>query len=93
VGVSEPKTAASARVVTVPAFVIDELAAHMTQFPPNDEGYIFTTEGETVINSSNFGARVWRPLVTKLGLEGFRFHDLRHSHAAHLIEQGSLTPS
>jgi integrase len=86
--VSPPKTAASVRSVTLPRFTVDVLAAHMAKFPPHPDGYIFTTPTGTPVDASNFRTRVWRPLVKAHGLVGFRFHDLRHSHAGHLIEQG-----
>jgi integrase len=36
----------------------------------------------------NWRKRVWSPSVEKNGLDGFRFHDLRHTHASWLIDQG-----
>lgn len=86
--VSPPKTAASVRSVTLPRFTVDVLAAHMAKFPPHPDGFVFTTQRGAPVDAANFRTRIWRPLVKAHELVGFRFHDLRHSHAAHLIEQG-----
>jgi integrase len=31
---------------------------------------------------------VWRPATVRAGLDGLRWHDLRHTHVAFLIEAG-----
>ena len=36
----------------------------------------------------NWRKRVWTPAIGSLGLTGFRFHDLRNTHASWLIDQG-----
>ena len=36
----------------------------------------------------NFRTRVWRPAVSRAGLDGLRWHDLRHTHVAFLIAAG-----
>jgi len=38
---------------------------------------------------SNFARRVWAPATRTLGLEGLRFHDLRHTAVALAISQGA----
>jgi integrase len=35
------------------------------------------------------GGTAWRTLVKKAGLDGFRFHDLRHAAVTHLLEKGT----
>jgi integrase len=40
-----------------------------------------------VLRHSNFYRRSFKPAVNAFGLEGFRFHDLRHTCVAMLIKQ------
>jgi integrase len=52
------------------------------------DGWIFPAPDGGPLRSSNFRHRVWAPAIRGSGLEGLRFHDLRHAHAAMLIQQG-----
>jgi integrase len=81
------KTSASRRTVTLPPFLCSELAQHLTDHPPSPEGFVFQSANGAQIHRSNWRRRVWLPAVRAAGLDGFRFHDLRHTHAALLIEQ------
>jgi len=38
---------------------------------------------------SNFGRRAWQPARRAVGLDGVRFHDLRHTAVALAIEAGA----
>ena len=40
---------------------------------------------------SNFSRLVWRPAVQQLGLDGLRFHDLRHTAATLAAATGATT--
>jgi integrase len=52
------------------------------------DDHIFSTPAGTFLRRSNFQRRVWLPAVrSTVGLP-CTFHDLRHSHAALLIDQG-----
>ena len=82
-----PKTAASRRTVSLPPVLVEVLAEHLQRFP-SDGGFVFTGEKGAVLRSTNFRRRVWLPAVEEAGLDGLRFHDLRHSHAALLIAAG-----
>lgn len=82
------KTHASRRTVTLPHFLCDELAQQLANCPPSPEGLVFQAADGGPIRRSNWRRRVWLPAVKAAGLDGFRFHDLRHTHAALLIEQG-----
>jgi integrase len=82
------KTKASRRTVTLPRFLCGELASHLAECPPSTAGLVFQAADGGPIRRSNWRRRVWIPAVSKAGLPGFRFHDLRHTHAAFLIAQG-----
>jgi integrase len=84
-----PKTKASRRVVPVPRFALDELAAHLAAFPPGEDRLVFhspTTRGpilRTTLNSR------WRRTLRRAGMpETTRLHHLRHHYASVLIDGG-----
>lgn len=51
-------------------------------FPSPRAGYL---------RASNFRARVWLHATKKVGLKGFRFHDLRHTAATLAVAAGAST--
>ena len=82
----EPKSEASRRSVTLPAFLVEELAQHLSAEGRRDgDDFVFTDPGSGPIRRSNFRRRVWIPAVRASVGEPMRFHDLRHTHAAMLI--------
>lgn len=83
--IGPPKTPRSRRTVTVPAFVIDAISEHLAG---RGSGLVFTASEGGPIRRVNWSKRSWSPAVTAAGLDPLRFHDLRHSHVAMLIEQG-----
>lgn len=83
-----PKTQASYRTVPLPAVVVDALAAHLATYPAGESGLIFTTEAGDPIRRTAFSGAVWRPALKRAGLEGAKFHDLRHFYASLLIRHG-----
>jgi integrase len=86
--VEETKTSASRRTIVVPNFLVDVLADHLAASPPSQ--FIFSTATGSPIRRSNFRQRYWRPAIRAAGLDpDLRFHDLRHTCASLLIEQGA----
>ena len=58
------------------------LAEHLEEFAaPELDGLVFPSGRGTYLQRSNFSRLVWRPAVKQLGLDGLRFHDLRHTAA------------
>jgi integrase len=82
-----PKSEASRRTVSVPGFLVDELAQHISTYPDRS-GLVFTAQGGGPIRRTNFRRRIWLPAVGASVREPCTFHDLRHTHAALLIAQG-----
>src|SRR3954467_2346645 len=81
-----PKTAAGRRKVTLPRFLAEALGEQMG---PTDSGLVFTAPDGQPMRRSNFGRRTWQPAVRSAGLDGLRFHDLRHTAVALAIGQGA----
>jgi len=91
----EGKTAGSRRVVNLPESLVSSLAAHRRQQQAlradmsewHDHGFVFTDEHGEPFNLHGFESS-WRHICHKAGLEGVRFHDLRHTHATELLRAG-----
>ncbi|MGO9298673.1 MAG: tyrosine-type recombinase/integrase [Streptosporangiaceae bacterium] len=74
-----PKSEAGKRTVTVPAFVLPDIAAHLDRYTaPGDDSLIFTGPKGAPLRRPNFSA-TWRRATEAAGLPGFHFHDLRHT--------------
>ena len=82
-----PKTAASVRTVPLPKIVAESLATNLERSPAETDGLIFTNERGDPLRRNRFG-EIWRSAVSRSGLEGLRFHDLRHFYASLLIRHG-----
>ena len=87
--IAEPKTRAANRTITIPAWLVDTLTEHLTKCPPDGSGFLFTAPAGGPLRRSTFGPRFWKPAVRDSVGEPMRFHDLRHSHVALLIDQGT----
>lgn len=84
-----PKTKTSMRTVTIPRSVMNELVAHMeSHVGAMPSALVFTFENGTPIRRSWFRQRVWLGATKKAGLEGLRFHDLRHTFVALWVSLG-----
>jgi hypothetical protein len=92
--IGQPKTAASARRISLPQFLADLLHTHLETHPYE---YVFTTPSGTWWWRSTFIRRILRPAVdgnldiaeatirTVPVRPGLTFHGLRHSHKTWLI--------
>lgn len=85
----EPKTRTARRTLTLPHWLVDQLDTHLEAWPSSDDGQIFTAPDGGTLRRAGFRSRHWKPAVTASVGEPMRFHDLRHSHVALLIEQGT----
>jgi integrase len=86
---SEPKTY-ERRSVTLPPFLADELAKHLTGRPDDPTALVFTSPEGATLNHKNFYRRHYKPGVVAAGLPPeTRFHDLRHTCAALCIALGA----
>jgi integrase len=92
-----PKTAESARTITLPPFLVGLLRRHLDS---HTHGFVFATPTGQPHRNSNFGRRALRPAVdgtlhrpqAVVALEpvkpGLTFHGLRHGHKTWMIADG-----
>ena len=86
--VGPPKTDAGVRYVSLPESIIPPLSRRLRETPRGQ--YVFTNARGTRLDDNRFHQRVWNPACYRAGflVPIPRLHDLRHTHASWLIEEG-----
>ncbi len=80
--ITSPKTKQSYRIITVPAFLCEEIQEYLDmQYAPAPGQRLFPTSKGYLTRELQRGAKA-------AGLERIRVHDLRHSHVSLLIQMG-----
>jgi integrase len=82
------KTAASNRRIDLGPSMMTKLKEWKIACPPNELGLVFPNSAGNPINHNNLVNRHYQPALKDAGLPKIRFHDLRHTYASLLIEQG-----
>jgi integrase len=85
---TQPKTKSGNRAVSVPPSLMAMLGEHVQRAQVKKSGLVFPDENRRPLRNSSF-RRVWLRIVAKADLEGFVFHELRHTAAALAIAQGA----
>ena len=76
-----PKTAASRRSVSLPAFLAQALSEQISsRAERGPAGLVFPAPVGGPMRRSNFRRRAWLPATRRARLDGLRFHDLRHTN-------------
>jgi integrase len=86
----EPKTKASRRTISVPAFALDALHAHRKEMVARGfaDRAVFCNCRGGFIRGYNLLQNSFQPILARACLPKLRFHDLRHTHATALLSKG-----
>ena len=91
-GFSPPKTEAARRTIDIPPFLAELLAEHLAEqnlTGADATALVFTSPRGGRLYAANWWKVAWAPTLKKVGLDGLRFHDLRHSSVALAIAMGA----
>lgn len=85
-----PKTDAGRRKIRLSNFLVDLLHGQLAErAQPGLDGLVFVTKEMDALRRNNFRRTYWLPATAHAGLEGLRFHDLRHTAVALAIANGA----
>jgi len=85
VRIGQPKTRKSRRTIALPADLHEELRVLMQGRKRDD--LVFTNHHGEMLQHATFYA-IWKRAASVIGGTRPRIHDLRHSHASHLLANG-----
>ncbi len=90
--IGPPKSEAGRRRIALPPHVMPGIARHLEDWVARDpDAPVFTGSDGGALRRSNFNRRVWQPACQVCGLDGFRFHDLRHTGNTLAASTGAST--
>jgi integrase len=87
----DPKTRAGRRSLSIPDWVTAMLSEHLVKggLTGRDiSALVFVSPGHEPLHYSNWRRRVWLPACAAAGLYQLTFHDLKHTAATVLVEEG-----
>lgn len=81
------KSKAARRTLKMPHFLRDIFLWHLNAFASDE--WVFPAPEGGFMRYDNFRPRVWNPAVESAGLAPLTFHELRHTAAAFMIDDGA----
>lgn len=84
----EPKSRSSIRKIGMAPSLMKVLKDYSEDAPQSDDDLVFCNDGGGLLFETNIRNRVFNPTLKKAGLRKIRIHDLRHTYASLLINQG-----
>ena len=84
----DPKSARSIRTIGMSKRLAAILMDHKVSAPYSPWDLVFCSKDGTPLDQANIYNRMFQPTLRRAGLRRIRFHDLRHSYASMLINQG-----
>ncbi|MGH9619153.1 MAG: tyrosine-type recombinase/integrase, partial [Bryobacteraceae bacterium] len=89
--IGEPKTLASAAIVSLPKSLTDDLAAWYERCSrPESTSFIFPSRNGTPLDSHNYLQRFLAPTAAKAGIPALTFQALRRTFATHFHRVGTV---
>jgi integrase len=85
---TEPKSDSSKRTLDLGPQLTAALSAHKQDCPPSNLDLVFPTPRGLPVHTSDFNRDVFRPTAARALLPDLKLHDLRHTFASALIEEG-----
>jgi integrase len=86
-----PKSEAGRRTIAIPAILKPELEAHLATFAaPGKKGLVFCGTLDQPFRIATLHA-AWKRATAAVGIEGFKFHDLRHTGNTLAASTGAST--
>jgi integrase len=73
-----PKTDAGVRTVSIPAVIVPDLEGHLAAIGPAPDALLFTTTSGAPLRRGTLYT-AWGRACRRVGIDGLRFHDLRHT--------------
>ena len=83
---AEPKTRAGTRHIDMGKSLASTLRKHKLSCPPSELGLVFPNKLGRPMDPSKMIRRHFLPALKRVGLQGLRFHDLRHVHNTYLYQ-------
>jgi integrase len=83
------KSAAGRRTIPLPPWLTEIITNHLASYALGVEQLVFPNTVGAPLRRTLFRARIWKPTLQRAGLDlTLRFHDVRHSYATWLVDDG-----